>query len=297
LDKASLKKISKDRGVAFSGALAGYIITELIEMMLRSDFAAYLWIKNDDIFNPESFCGGNIPDVELLYKKDPAVKADRHPVPGQKLSPKIGYLILGMMLKNKTDDIKWKAGASMQGSGLILKMNGELEEMTVPVRIVINETADELMTPVKKEFVPFYDTSRTVPYLAAPAEEILAEELSVILKDMELIPELRPYERVYEILNAEAVDGRRTAELVAEYAKTAGIPHDMARADEIAGYADYPYMRKRWEKYVRAGRKESADWSEIAGYTGAFLVPVWRSVCKGELFFGDWMPGIGRFLD
>jgi hypothetical protein len=161
------------------------------------------------------------------------------------------------------------------------------------------------MMPVKRDQVPFYDLSRTITYLAAPAEELLAEQLYIILKDMELISELRPYERAYEILVVEPVNGRRTAELVAQYAKKSGIPLDTSRADEIADYIDYPYMRKRWEKYIRAagrtgtgnGSRKSAEWSEVAKYVGAFLVPVWQSVCKGELFFGDWMPGIGRFLD
>jgi hypothetical protein len=134
-----------------------------------------------------------------------------------------------------------------------------------------------------------------------PAEEILAEQFAVILKDMELVPGLHPYERVYEILTTEAVDGRRTSELIAQYAKDDGIPHDEARAEEIAGYIDYPYMRKRWEKYLRTGSgnggKINAEWREVARYAGAFIVPVWQSVCRGELFFGDWMPGIGRFLD
>jgi hypothetical protein len=87
------------------------------------------------------------------------------------------------------------------------------------------------------------------------------------------------------------------AELLSNYTKKLGIAQQQERAEEIAGYVSYPYMKKRWEKYCRAAKYESCDWNKVCGTINAFLMPIWGSVCKKEVFFGDWMPDIGRFLE
>ena len=74
---------------------------------------------------------------------------------------------------------------------------------------------------------------------------------------------------------------------------------DMERAEQIFSYRDYPYMKKRWEKFCRhspiAGT-ESLKWEEEMERFHHFLGDMWEAVCRDEVFFGDWMPELARFL-
>ena len=64
-------------------------------------------------------------------------------------------------------------------------------------------------------------------------------------------------------------------------------------------YRDYPYMKKRWEKFCRhsaiAGT-ETLKWEKEMECFHHFLGDMWEAVCRDEVFFGDWMPELARFL-
>lgn len=56
-------------------------------------------------------------------------------------------------------------------------------------------------------------------------------------------------------------------------------------------------MKKRWIKYLRSQKKQEPSWEEVMALLSEFLPRIWNSVCRDEVFLGDWMPELGRFLD
>ena len=79
----------------------------------------------------------------------------------------------------------------------------------------------------------------------------------------------------------------------------AGSAAAVERAEQIFSYRDYPYMKKRWEKFCRhsaiAGT-ETLKWEKEMECFHHFLGDMWEAVCRDEVFFGDWMPELARFL-
>lgn len=117
--------------------------------------------------------------------------------------------------------------------------------------------------------------------------------------DMELIPDMEIYREVFFILRNETLNGRHVCELLEDMCKTEEMIPDMERAEQIFSYRDYPYMKKRWEKFCRhsaiAGT-ETLKWEEEMECFHHFLGDMWEAVCRDEVFFGDWMPELARFL-
>ena len=56
-------------------------------------------------------------------------------------------------------------------------------------------------------------------------------------------------------------------------------------------------MRKRWEKYLRHRKRKEPAWTEVMQVLEQFLPQMWSTLCRDEIFFGDWMPDLQRFLD
>jgi hypothetical protein len=209
-------------------------------------------------------------------------------------------MLAHILKKEKVPEIKWRAGASWENDMLELQIRGEFQEMTVPLQIHICELGDEsaeVLIPVKKEFPLFMQAEKNVPYLKYPAEIVLVEQLFLIIQKMELIPELTPYDKVYQILEQEPVDGRHIGEMLETACNKEEIPLEEERIKEIISYKDYNYMCKRWEKYIRHRKGAKPSWQEVMEKLEAFLPGIWKAICKNEIFFGDWMPGLGRFLD
>ena len=127
----------------------------------------------------------------------------------------------------------------------------------------------------------------------------LAKQIFVILRDMELIPDMEIYREVFFILRNETLNGRHVCELLEDMCKTEEMIPDMERAEQIFSYRDYPYMKKRWEKFCRhsaiAGT-ETLKWEKEMECFHHFLGDMWEAVCRDEVFFGDWMPELARFL-
>ena len=298
IDKAALKAKSEELGIPFSNLLAGYVLEELMYLIEDSPFSLYLWLKNSSVLGIEQYRKKNILTLEFAYVTDRLAMKKEGIVPGQKLSLKMGYVMLAYILKvEKVPEISWKGRASMNGDTVELEVAGELEEMTVPIHIRITELTEEGVVPLRKEFPLFMQNNRKVPYLEYPMEIVLTENLLEIIKNMELIPEMYAYDIVYQILSSEAVDGRHIRAMLSEACKREQLVPEEDRVQTILSYKNYTYMRKRWEKYLRHRKRKEPAWDEVMELMEGFLPRIWKSLCEDEVFFGDWMPGLGRFLD
>ena len=169
--------------------------------------------------------------------------------------------------------------------------------MTVPIHIRVTELTEEGLVPVKRTFMPFMEGGKQIPYLEYPVESILSEQLFAIIKNMELLPEMRAYDTVYQILKTDPVDARHIREMVCNYCKREQLIPEAGRIKEILSYRNYTYMRKRWEKYLRHRKKKEPTWDDVMSVLSEFLPRIWKSLCNDEVIFGDWMPDLGRFLD
>lgn len=300
ITKAQLKAKSEELKISFPNLLAGYLLEELMYLISESEYGACLWLKNDRILGVEQYRKKeNSLTLDFAYVVNRKVVEKGELRPGQKISLKLAYMMLLQFLeKEKTPKIKWKGKAVLKENGVEFEIIGEFEEMTVPLRVCVTEVSvDENCMPVRKEMTLFMAQGEEISYLEYPGEMFLTEQLAVVLKQMELIPDMDSYLRIYKILSENPMDGRHVREELADICEKEHISLEEERVRELISYREYGYMRKRWEKYLRhCGKKEPA-WEEVVDKLGKFLSPIWQAVCKDEVFFGDWMPDLGRYLD
>ena len=55
-------------------------------------------------------------------------------------------------------------------------------------------------------------------------------------------------------------------------------------------------MKRKWTAYLKREHKKEPDWVEVMTLLEAFFPPVWRAIIKDDIFIGDWMPELCRFL-
>lgn len=300
ITKAQLKAKSEELKVPFSNLLAGYLLEELMYLISESEYRDRLWLKNDSIFGVEQYQKReNKLTLDFAYVTSEKVIEKGKYCPGQKISLKLAYIMLLQFLqKEKTPKIKWKGKAQFQEKMAEFEITGEFEEMTVPFRIIITEIPEEKnCIPEQKQLEPFMAETEEISYLEYPGELFLAEQLMVVLKQMELIPDMGSYFKIYDILSEIPMDGRHVKASLTSLCEKEHIALEEERMEELVSYRNYSYMRKRWEKYLRHCGKKEPEWQDVVDKLDHFLSPIWQAVCKDEVFFGDWMPDLGRFLD
>ena len=69
------------------------------------------------------------------------------------------------------------------------------------------------------------------------------------------------------------------------------------RLDIIKNLENNRLMKKRWKSQSRCERVIYPQWDQVIKLLVKFFTPILEGVLKGEIFIGDWMPQIGRYLN
>lgn len=178
-----------------------------------------------------------------------------------------------------------------------------------PTKIYLEICCEPYRIPFELHLIPYMkheifpqkktrdtDMEESFTYNMFPSEEYLTLAFYEIIKELELIKDLSWYKEVYEILCKEAVDGRKVWESLNRLIKEHPIPSLEKRLDTLMGYKDYGYMQKRWKNQSKRRKETYPGWEETIALMGTFLTPVFEGVVKDEIFLGDWMPELGRYL-
>lgn len=134
-------------------------------------------------------------------------------------------------------------------------------------------------------------------YNMFPPEEYLALAFYEVIRDLELIIDMSWYKEIYEMLRKEPLVGRKVWESLNRLIKEYPIPSLEKRLDTIAGYKDYGYMKKRWKSQSRRKKESYPRWEDVVALMVQFLTPIFEGILKDEIFLGDWMPELERYLD
>lgn len=134
-----------------------------------------------------------------------------------------------------------------------------------------------------------------ISYCMFTPEEYLSRSFYRIIDDLELIYSLSWYNDSYDILTKKVVEGRKVSKSLGQLLLENSIPALEERLDIVSSFEDYEYMEKRWENYNKGAA--CPEWKQVIELLIRFFTPIFEMIQKDEVFIGDWMPQVGRYLD
>ena len=275
-----IKKKSKELDIPFDNLLLGCILEEFVELISENHHDE-LWVVNGRNLGIDSYRRGIRDTLILALGKD-----EEMDIYARKFSLSVVSHFMNMGIKVTTNFL----------SDNRIKFFLDIDDMTIPVTVLI-EDEKELDTFTKeKELALTFQKDRKVIYREYPIEEKVARLSFQILDKLELLNEMEMYIDLYDIIANEPVEGRRVKDRLA--LKCEGkSSFDMKRFERLRSYKDYTFMKKKWKKVRRSTKRVDLEWEEVHSLIITFLEPVYKALVNDEVFFGDWMPGIARFLD
>lgn len=295
-DAEGLKKICVSKDMPFSNFLGAVALEEVVKRISESDFRDYLWLQNSRQLNEEQYK----QKIELTLEYDYVVrKADKQRgiFPGEPFSKELAEIFLNQVFarnREKVFDFKWEIQSIRHYAQLGL--DAFIDGMQVPITIKIYPLTEERVLPRKEELKLMLGENKKAIFYSFPAESLLAEKFIEIAVKLELIRSLENYYDIYRILNRDSVDGRKVKDHIEELCREFRVPKDGRRLSAILEYRDYTYMKKRWKTYLRSMHTSTPSWEDVMERFGKFYQPIWEAVIADDIFFGDWMPELGRFL-
>ena len=280
---SSVRLKSSELSIPFSNLASAFMLEEALSVIAGSCYSDHFILRNRSELSLSAYRVKVVHELSFYYNGSFALRD-------------LATVVTRTLVREKNSGINWDMGLRMTEDGNArLLMKGELPGMRIPFEIILTPAPEEC--PKKnEEFRFFFYADRRFLCLVYPKEQLLIEALVEIIRKMELITDFRAYDTAYLILSTEILDGRHVREILSAALFDTQLTIDQKRLNMLLNYRDFNYMKKKWKTYLRGTKKEGPAFENVMDLIGTFLTPLWDSISKDTVFFGDWMPDLKRFL-
>lgn len=283
---SAVKAKSEELKIPYENLLSAFVIEEAVTAVCESDEAENFRLKNNSILSLE------------YYRRKAPTRLEYVILSEEELTVRNVIHRMSKIFQNeKKAELWWKYRVEKEDEGICVYLSAKIEELQIPVQLVLEQEKEEPSEPSHEELHPFLEEERSVEYLHYPMEGILAEHFIRIMRDMELINDMGSYYILYELLSKEMNSSRKVTEQIESLAKEQKIPLKKERFDMFEGYQSSSYMKKKWKSYLKKEKKKTPSFEEVMKVIVAYYRPIWDSLAEGNYYLGDWMPELMRYLD
>lgn len=292
-----LKELAEQKSLPFANMLRSYALEDMLLRISDSEYCDHLWLTDDGMLGEEGCRREGESVCTYYYIESTRTLPEGKLVPGQKLNcPLTEHFAQQVFAPENSAEIHWRSEVSASSGEIWLKLDAFYREMHVPITMKLRPLVSEGLRPEKKAFDAIAIPGRVLTYWKYAAEDRLSRDLFEIMDKLELIGDMGAYDRVYQTTCTQALSGRRMLEELSELAEHSPQVKKERRLEQVAGYRDYAYMRKRWDQYAKRHGAVSTSWENVLERILALVTPLWTCLCRDEIFFDDWMPELGRYM-
>jgi len=285
---AAVKVKSEELQIPYNHLLQAFVLEEAVIAVSESEQADNFWLKNDEILSLE------------YYKRKCPSMLEYVLCESEELSVRNIIHRMSLIFQNeKRAEFLWKyrVEKEKEREQIIVYLSGRIQELTIPITLRITQKSNISLRPIKKELRLFLQNNQTIFYLQYPIESALAEHFIKIIKNLELLNDLKSYYVIYELLKEDMNSTRKVIEQIEEAAREQQIELNEQRFQMVCAYKDSPYMNKRWKTYLKKEKKQTPSFEEVMIILISYFTPVWKALLEGTYYLGDWMPELSRFID
>lgn len=280
---AGVKSKCEELGIPFSNLASAFMVEEALSVIADSYYSDHFILRNASELTLSIYRRKLVHQLSFYYTGAFTVRD-------------LAIVLTRTLIREKKSGITWEMGLHLTGEDRArVLMKGDLNGISVPFELSLEAVPPDIQAK-KETFRLFFTPDAFLTYYAYPKEQALTHAFVDILWRMELIHDMRPYDTVFGILRTESLDGRHIREYIEEALFSRQLTLDKKRWNMLLNYRNDTYMKKKWKTYLRGEKKDTPPWAEVIDLMEAFFGPIWESMERDTVFFGDWMPDLRRFL-
>lgn len=280
-----IRRKGKSLGLSYLQSLSLFLFETILTWVSESELKEILWLKLSEL----SIRGkkqGELNEI-VFYTREISYG-------------KLEDALKKLFLKKEHMFSRFSWELVIYDRQLEIPLKVQLGQVPVVFQMVIRPVWDKDSFPETGQYpIQLLDKggNQEISYCAYPTELNLAECFYEILENLELIGDLEAYELAWRILKEYPMEGRKIYAHMNEMLEKQPMASLEKRWDTVLEYQTYGYMKKRWDKNRKGRKEETCSWEECIKLLDRFFTPVWKAIQEDTIFFGDWMPNLGRYLD
>lgn len=280
---SKLNKKAEELGLSYARALSLFLFERILLEVSESKLWENLWLKEEE-FQILGKKKKRIPNEITYYMPD---------ISYQKITDTVEQLLMDKEYTN----VVWHL--DFYDKELVLDLQVILNQAPVSFKIRIRPVWQRDSYLEKGSYHTMLLPEQDIYYYKYPLDLDIVECLFYILDRLELIGDMRPYGVIYQILQSQTLLGRHIYQKIKELIESSTISAPGKRMEIVLGYRSYGYMKKKWNRYVKECGdldKKEDSWERVLELMEECFRPVWQAIDQDEIFIGDWMPQLGRYL-
>lgn len=280
---AALRQKGKKLRLSYPQTLSLFLFERILSEVNGLKIRERLWLKEEE-FQIQGRKKKQVPNEMTYYMVDLSYEL-------------ILDTVRWLLEENKYDSVNWRL--DFYDRELVVDLEVLLEQIPVAFKIRIRPVWQKNPSLEEGSYHTLLLPKQEITYQKYPTELDLVECFFHILDRLELIGDMRAYGAVYQILRKLPLPGRHIYLNLKEQLEDNGMSVPGKRLETVLGYRSYGYMKKRWNRYVKECddmNKEEDSWEQMVDLLRECFQPVWQAIEQDEIFIGDWMPQLGRYL-
>ena len=170
----------------------------------------------------------------------------------------------------------------------------QLDELQIAVQILIREKDKKKEAGDMMSLPSILDNQKKINYVSAKREVQIADLIEEMVYYVDFIPDMNSYYRLYQIIHREMIEGRKVVEFLQKNKTKSFISKEREHAFFEEEWSTE--RKEKWSLFLKKMQIEGPKFEEMFQTVKKFMGPLWESVQKDEIFFGDWMPEPERYL-
>ncbi len=278
------KLISEKLSLSLADFVYGLIIEDLFMRLEASSFSKQILLQNDKVLCVNAYRKKTKERMNFSYALD---KKNTNTFQVERFMKEI---------LARENDISYTYKIEQSENLYDIYLQADYFNMCIPISMQIEQLSYLPKITKHVEYKTMLGEHAITCYCCSK-ESVLCENIFEIMKKLELIADMEAYAMVNQMIQTQTLDGKYITDELMVYIEKEPKIFTLKRLEQMKSYGTYSYMKKRWKQYVKCNEIPCEEWEVVHERILKFVSPVWTALCNNEIFFGDWMPEIQRFLE
>lgn len=288
VDETDLRELAQSKKEPLERVLSRYVLLEFARLISKSGFSSRLLCVNPGVLSNAGHSMSRAGNTTLTYHYilNPSEVFDR---------ARFAYVLKEAVKYVEDTSTRYTWQTENDGDRLRVNVQGTVGDMTVPFCVYV-EAGTEMLRPESIDIEDVLSSGETICINIYPASSKIASDMMVIARDLDFIADMGSYDSMYQTLSTREYDARHLQKALFSLLEVENVPFDDERFSMIKSYALSARMKKRWISYQKKKKLEPVAWEDVIKTIINAIEPVWEAKKAGEVFIGDWMAELGKYL-